>query len=161
LNQSSSAYYYPHCGAQAFLMDLPTRSTGHNPPRGPSADWWVLTTTNAVGTNGLKCTPKHGGAPDSKFWVTHTMTDQCCLAYAIVCRAHRLQGHRVFESVIFFNKLRVYLQHCHTISKSYVWEWLFQSALPTKTKNLRNMEVYLGTNSLWKVSRLWNNMTCI
>jgi hypothetical protein len=36
------------------------RKTGHNPPRGPSADWWVLTTANAAGTNGLTCLPKHG-----------------------------------------------------------------------------------------------------
>jgi hypothetical protein len=45
---------------------LPTRRTGHNPPRGPSADWWVLTTANAAGTNGLTCLPKHGGARDDK-----------------------------------------------------------------------------------------------
>jgi hypothetical protein len=27
--------------------------TGHNPPRGPSGDWWVLTTANAARSNGL------------------------------------------------------------------------------------------------------------
>jgi uncharacterized membrane protein YhdT len=32
---------------------------GHNPPRKPSADWWVLTTANAIGSNGLTCLPKH------------------------------------------------------------------------------------------------------
>jgi hypothetical protein len=26
--------------------------TGHNPPCGPSVDWWVLTTANAAGSNG-------------------------------------------------------------------------------------------------------------
>jgi hypothetical protein len=26
---------------------------GHNPPSGPSADWWLLTTTKAAGTYGL------------------------------------------------------------------------------------------------------------
>jgi hypothetical protein len=57
---------------------LPTRRTGHNPPRGPSADWWVLTTVNAAGTNGLACLPKHGGARDNKSLVTHPMTNQCC-----------------------------------------------------------------------------------
>ncbi|RVE52231.1 hypothetical protein evm_003150 [Chilo suppressalis] len=50
---------------------------GHDPPRGPSADWWVLTTADAAGTNGLTCLPKHGGARDSKFLVTHPMTDHC------------------------------------------------------------------------------------
>jgi hypothetical protein len=25
---------------------LPTRRTGHNSPRGPSADWWMLTIAN-------------------------------------------------------------------------------------------------------------------
>jgi hypothetical protein len=33
------------------------------------------------------CRSKHGGARD-KFLVTHPMTDQCCLASAIVLRAH-------------------------------------------------------------------------
>jgi hypothetical protein len=36
------------------------RRTGHNRQRGPSADWWVLVTENAVGNNGLTCL-KHGG----------------------------------------------------------------------------------------------------
>jgi hypothetical protein len=38
--------YHPHqpiavptAGAQAFIINI--RRTGHNPPRGPSADWWV------------------------------------------------------------------------------------------------------------------------
>ncbi|CAH0405207.1 unnamed protein product [Chilo suppressalis] len=50
---------------------------GHDPPRRPSADWWVLTTTDAAGTNGLTCLQKHGGARDSKFLVTHPMIDLC------------------------------------------------------------------------------------
>ncbi|RVE49261.1 hypothetical protein evm_006055 [Chilo suppressalis] len=50
---------------------------GHDPPRGPSADWWVLTTADAAGTNGLTCLPKHGGAHVIKFLVTHPMTDHC------------------------------------------------------------------------------------
>jgi hypothetical protein len=40
-----------------------------NPPREPSADWWLLTTTNATGTNGLTCLPKHGGVRDNTFLV--------------------------------------------------------------------------------------------
>ncbi|RVE47127.1 hypothetical protein evm_008204 [Chilo suppressalis] len=54
----------PTAGAQAFPMDGIGR-LGHDPPRGPSADWWVLTTADAAGTNGLTCLPKHGGARDS------------------------------------------------------------------------------------------------
>ncbi|RVE42287.1 hypothetical protein evm_013052 [Chilo suppressalis] len=50
---------------------------GHDPPRGPSAGWWVRTTADAAGTNGLTCLPKHGGARDSKYLVTHPMTDHC------------------------------------------------------------------------------------
>jgi hypothetical protein len=57
--------------------------TGHKPPSGLSAGWWVLTTANAAGTNGLTCLPKHGGFQDNKFLVTHTMTGQRCLASAI------------------------------------------------------------------------------
>jgi hypothetical protein len=47
--------------------------TGHISPRGPSAGWWVLKTTNAAGTNGITCIPKHGEVRDSKFLVTHTI----------------------------------------------------------------------------------------
>ncbi|RVE41440.1 hypothetical protein evm_013910 [Chilo suppressalis] len=64
----------PTAGAQAFTMDGIGR-LGHDPPRGPSADRWVLTTADAAGTNGLTYLPKHGGARDSKFLVTHPMTD--------------------------------------------------------------------------------------
>jgi hypothetical protein len=34
------------------------KKTGHNPPRGPNADCWVLMTANAAGTNALTCFPK-------------------------------------------------------------------------------------------------------
>jgi hypothetical protein len=65
----------PTAGAQTFLLDYPQgeqdeehiRRTRHNPPRGPSAGWWLLTTANAAGTNGLTCLPMHRGAPDNKF----------------------------------------------------------------------------------------------
>jgi hypothetical protein len=51
------------------------KGNGHNPPRGPSAGWQVLTTANAAGTDGLTCLPKHGGVQDNKFLVTHLMID--------------------------------------------------------------------------------------
>ncbi|RVE47746.1 hypothetical protein evm_007635 [Chilo suppressalis] len=57
----------PTAEAQAFPMDGIGR-LGHDPPRGPSAYWWVLTTADAAGTNGLTCLPKHRGARDSNFW---------------------------------------------------------------------------------------------
>jgi hypothetical protein len=60
-----------------------TKRTGHNPPRGLSAGWRVLTTANAAGTIGLTCLPKHG-ARENKFLVTHPMTDQRCLTSTIV-----------------------------------------------------------------------------
>ncbi|RVE40846.1 hypothetical protein evm_014504 [Chilo suppressalis] len=66
----------PTVGAHAFPVDG-IRRLGQDPPRGLSADWWVLTTANAAGTNGLTCLPKHGGARDRKFLVTHPMTDHC------------------------------------------------------------------------------------
>jgi hypothetical protein len=65
---------------------LPTRRTGH--PHWASADWWLLTTANTAGTNGLTCLPKHRGARDNIFLVTHPMTDLCCLASATERRAH-------------------------------------------------------------------------
>ncbi|RVE46956.1 hypothetical protein evm_008340 [Chilo suppressalis] len=61
-------------GAQAFAMGG-IGKLGHEPPRRPSADWRVLTTADAAGTNGLTCLPKHGG--DRGVLVTHPMTDQC------------------------------------------------------------------------------------
>jgi hypothetical protein len=35
----------------------------------------VLTTANAAGTNGFSCLPKHGGARDNTFLVTHRIID--------------------------------------------------------------------------------------
>ncbi|RVE53140.1 hypothetical protein evm_002237 [Chilo suppressalis] len=57
----------PTAVAQPFPMDGIGR-LGHDPPRGPSADWRVLTTADAAGTNGLTHLPKHGAVP---------MTDHC------------------------------------------------------------------------------------
>ncbi|RVE41861.1 hypothetical protein evm_013490 [Chilo suppressalis] len=85
----------PTAGAQAFPMDGVGR-LGQDPPREPSADWWVLTTADATGTNGLTCLPKHGRARESKFSVTHPMTDHCesCLTSTIAAeRANQLR-HR-------------------------------------------------------------------
>jgi hypothetical protein len=53
---------------------------GYNPP---SVGWWVLTTANAAGIKDLTCLPKHGGARDNKYLVTHPMIDQRCLASEI------------------------------------------------------------------------------
>jgi hypothetical protein len=64
----------PTAGAQAFLMDYPQGERAITHHAGPSADWWVLTTANAAGTNGLTCLPKHGGARDNKFLVIHPKT---------------------------------------------------------------------------------------
>jgi hypothetical protein len=41
----------PLLGDRPSLLHI--RRTGYNPPRGTSADWWVLTTANAAGANGL------------------------------------------------------------------------------------------------------------
>ncbi|RVE42471.1 hypothetical protein evm_012877 [Chilo suppressalis] len=57
----------PTVGAQAFPMDGIGR-LDHNSPRGPSADWRVLTTADAAGTNGLTCLPKHRGTRDRFFF---------------------------------------------------------------------------------------------
>ncbi|RVE44534.1 hypothetical protein evm_010819 [Chilo suppressalis] len=67
IDKRSRPINVPTAGAQAFPMDGIGR-LGHDPPRGPSADWWVLTTADAAGTNGLTCLPKHGAARDSNFW---------------------------------------------------------------------------------------------
>ncbi|RVE40526.1 hypothetical protein evm_014824 [Chilo suppressalis] len=69
---------------------------GHDPPRGPSPDWRVLTTADAAGTNGLTCLPKHGGSRDRRFLVTHPMTDLCesCLTSTIAAERANLLRHR-------------------------------------------------------------------
>jgi hypothetical protein len=71
----------PIPGAQAFLMDY---------QEGEQAitDWWVRMDANTVGAKGLTCLPKHGGARVNKYLVTHPMSDQCCLASAIIHREH-------------------------------------------------------------------------
>jgi hypothetical protein len=60
---------------------------GHNHATTPSAGWWVLTTANAAGTNGLTCLAKDGGARNNTFLVTLPMTEQHCLTSAIVRRS--------------------------------------------------------------------------
>jgi hypothetical protein len=61
--------------------------TGHNPPRGLGAGWWVLTTANAAETNDLTSEAQTRGAQDNKFLVTHSMTGQRCLTSAIARRS--------------------------------------------------------------------------
>jgi hypothetical protein len=80
------------------------RRTGHNPPRGPSAGWWVLTTADAAGTNGLTSLRKHGGARENKFLATHPMTDQRCLSSAIP---------RSNLSYLKYRTHSHYVQSCH------------------------------------------------
>ncbi|RVE40927.1 hypothetical protein evm_014423 [Chilo suppressalis] len=60
----------PTAGAQAFPRDGIGR-LDHDPPRGPSADWRVLTTADAAGPNGLTSLPKHGGTRDGRFLEDH------------------------------------------------------------------------------------------
>ncbi|RVE48328.1 hypothetical protein evm_006988 [Chilo suppressalis] len=59
--------------AQAFPVDEIGR-LDHDPPRGSSADWWVLTTADSAGTTALTYLPKHGGARDSKANTDHCET---------------------------------------------------------------------------------------
>ncbi|RVE42904.1 hypothetical protein evm_012432 [Chilo suppressalis] len=73
---ANTPIHVPTAGAQAFPMDGIGR-LGHDPPRGPTADWRVLTTAEAAGANGLTCLSKHEGARDSKVLVTHPMNDHC------------------------------------------------------------------------------------
>jgi hypothetical protein len=58
----------PTCCDMSLPYGLHIRGTNHNSPRGPSAGWWVLMTTNAAETKGLTCIPKQGGARDNKMF---------------------------------------------------------------------------------------------
>ncbi|CAG9783586.1 unnamed protein product [Diatraea saccharalis] len=83
----SPALLRPHCRGSGLPYGW-LRRMGHDPPRWPNADWRVLTTANAAGTNGLTCLPKHGVARDNNFLVTHPVTDPCesCLTTTIAGR---------------------------------------------------------------------------
>jgi hypothetical protein len=99
---------------------LHLRKTGHNLPRGPSAGWWVLTTANAAGTNGLTCLPKHGGAR-YKFLVTHPMIDQRCLTSAIARQSVLTAGPSsssigVYETYMKLNSVYCVFQVVTTIT---------------------------------------------
>jgi hypothetical protein len=80
------------CWGTGLPYGLHIRKTGANLPDGTSAGWMVLTSLNAAGTNRLTCLPKHGGARDSKFLVTHPMTDQRCLTFALARRSALTAG---------------------------------------------------------------------
>jgi hypothetical protein len=72
----------PHCWGTGLSYRQRIR-TDRNPPLVPSVDWWVLTTANVAGTNGLTCFLKHGGHRGYKHLVTYSMTDQHCLISSI------------------------------------------------------------------------------
>jgi hypothetical protein len=72
----------PTAGAQAFFMDYPQR------------EWAIPHDAVRIGNDckysrdPLTYLLRHGGARVNKFLVTHRMTDQYCLASAIVRQAH-------------------------------------------------------------------------
>ncbi|CAG9783610.1 unnamed protein product [Diatraea saccharalis] len=84
---SSSALLCPHFRGSGLPYGW-LRRMGHDPPPWPNADWRVLTTANAAGTNGSTCLPKHEVARDNIFLVTHPVTDPCesCLTTTIAGR---------------------------------------------------------------------------
>jgi hypothetical protein len=93
INHHHQPINIPTAGAQASHMDYTQGERAiTRADRRASAEWWVLTTANAAGTNGLTGLPKHVEAPDNKFLVTHTMTDQRCLTSAITRRSALTAG---------------------------------------------------------------------
>jgi hypothetical protein len=110
---------------------LHIRRSGHNSPRGPITGWWVLTTANAAGTNGLTCPSKHGGARGSKFLVTNPMTDQCCLTSATARRSALTAGPS--GSSFIFQKNTILLKR------------------HTKVKRQRKQSKYNGTFSSFPI----------
>jgi hypothetical protein len=83
--------FSPHCWDTGLLYRLYIRKTGKT---------HRAAQCRLVGANDCQCSrdqrlnvlPKHGEAGDDKFLVTHPMTNQCCLAFAILRRAHRQQA---------------------------------------------------------------------
>jgi hypothetical protein len=91
------------CWGTGLLYGLHIRRTGHNPPRGPKTDWWVLTTSTAAGTNGLTWLLKLGETRENKFLVTQPMTDQRCLTSAIARRSALTAGLSSSSSYVYMN----------------------------------------------------------
>jgi hypothetical protein len=87
----------PTAGAQPSLW-----RTGHNSPRGPNAGRWVITSANAAKNNGLTYLSKHDGARDSKFFVTHLMTDQRCLTSAITRQSALIANHQAPQGLVAY-----------------------------------------------------------
>jgi hypothetical protein len=76
---------------------------------------WIITTTNGAGISSLTCFPKHGGARDNKFLVTHPMTDlyEQCLGSAIARWAHWPLNHRAPPLYnMHINRELLQYQHC-------------------------------------------------
>jgi hypothetical protein len=96
----------PNAGAQAFVMNWPTKRTGHNPPWRPSADW-VLTTANTAGTSGLTCFSKHWKSRDNTF-LAYPMIDQSCLTSA-TRDIELLELFYVCVQIILSSPVEVYL----------------------------------------------------
>jgi hypothetical protein len=69
----------------------------------------------AAGTDSLTCLPKHAGARDNIFLVTHPMTDQCCLTSTIARRAHWLR-----ENLYKFLKIYNFCNTCPTTVLRYM-----------------------------------------
>jgi hypothetical protein len=96
LNHYHQSINVPTAGAKAFLMDIQgERAITY---QAGLADWWVLKTVNAAGTDGLTCLPKHGGSRDYNFLITYLMTEQRCLTSAIARQSALTAGHRAPHS---------------------------------------------------------------
>jgi hypothetical protein len=101
-------HHQPHCWGTGLPYGLHIKRTGHNPPRGPSAGWWVLTTPNAAGTNGLTYLPKHGRVLDNKFFVPHLMTNQSRLTSAIARRSTDRGAIELLKYILYV-KITLYM----------------------------------------------------
>jgi hypothetical protein len=60
------------CCGTGLPYRLRIRKTGYNPPRGPSADWWVLTT---AARNSLTWHEKHVGAQNNTYTLRYPSDD--------------------------------------------------------------------------------------
>ncbi|RVE41753.1 hypothetical protein evm_013603 [Chilo suppressalis] len=94
----------PTAGAQAFPTDGIGR-LDHDPPRGPSADWRVLTTADAAGTNGLTCLPKHGGARDHRLIRARNFIHKLFTVTVIPTGAVKGNAHFVWDFGLTYEEL--------------------------------------------------------
>jgi hypothetical protein len=77
---TSSSLFTTQFLSTGLPYGLHIRRTWHNLLHEPSADWRMLSTAKAAGTNGIEGILKHEGVQDNRFLAIHKIIDFCKFA---------------------------------------------------------------------------------